>query len=69
VKSFFLFLFLGAKTKGFFRKDGSRYPLQSCKPNPGLQGFSLLSGLKSRQGFFFGNKEQHQFTIASVFNR
>ncbi|OOG76087.1 hypothetical protein B0E44_04185 [Flavobacterium sp. A45] len=24
----------------------SRSPLQSCKPNPGLQGFPLLSGLK-----------------------
>ncbi|KFC60492.1 hypothetical protein FEM08_07590 [Flavobacterium gilvum] len=29
-----------------FQETLSRYPLQSCVPNPGTQGFPPLSGLK-----------------------
>jgi hypothetical protein len=36
-----------------FQEVSSRYPLQSCKPNPSLQGFSLLSGLTGEILFFF----------------
>ncbi|OOG69250.1 hypothetical protein B0E44_12120 [Flavobacterium sp. A45] len=34
-------VFFGAERLGFFRKYCSRFPLQSCKLNPSLQGFSL----------------------------
>jgi hypothetical protein len=35
-----------------FLERSYRYPLQSCEPNTGSQGFSLLSGLKGGLGFF-----------------
>jgi hypothetical protein len=35
-----------AERFGIFVMMVSRFPLQSCKPNPGLQGFPLQSGLK-----------------------
>ncbi|PZX94994.1 hypothetical protein DOS84_00010 [Flavobacterium aquariorum] len=48
-----------------FKSSGaiSRYPLQSCGPNPGPQGFPLLSGL--RHGFFIGKeaKNPHLYII------
>jgi hypothetical protein len=37
---------LKQKDGGVFRKDCSRYPLQSLVLNPRTRGFSFLSGLK-----------------------